>query len=155
VAHSSSDMKLPGECSGKAEAIARVRLIFDAEERVKERCYDSNADGRYDEIIYYNAEGEPILEREDDNFDGHLETETHFGPGRKPTRQRKDADGDGRWDQWADFEDNRIEQRDDLNSDGRVDSTTWYVDELPVRSRWTAISTTRLTACSPTRAASR
>ena len=37
AARVSSDMKLPGECSGKAEAISRVRLIFDAEERVKER----------------------------------------------------------------------------------------------------------------------
>jgi len=63
-----------------------VVLLFDDQERVKEKRTDSNGDGRHDEFVYYEA-GEPVRAEQDGDHDGRIDTWIEFGEGRKPKVQ--------------------------------------------------------------------
>ncbi|GAF81434.1 unnamed protein product, partial [marine sediment metagenome] len=116
-----------------AQAKRPIVLLFDDQERLKEKRADTNGDGRYDEFIYY-VEGNPDRAEQDTNHDGNNDTTIRFGPDAKPLLQERDTNADGRTDQWIDFEAGLPKlQRDDHNFDGKADSSIEFQAGVPLR----------------------
>ena len=90
-------------------------LLYDDNERIRERRSDSNADCQIDQIVEYENE-KAIRARQDRNYDGQEDAWTEFDAQGRPHRESFDETGDGQVDTWQERKAGVLSQkREDLN----------------------------------------
>ncbi len=94
-------------------------LLYDDNEQVAEKHFDSNRDCRHDQFIYY-IEGTPERAENDSDFDGRVDVWTFFEQdGKTYARQELDSNIDGVKDRWIHYGDGKPRTLiDDRNADG-------------------------------------
>ena len=97
-------------------------LIFDDQEKLKEKRRDSNANCQVDQVIEYENE-KAVRAREDRNHDGQEDAWTEFDEKGRPSQESFDETGDGQPDTWQERKAGVLESRSqDLNADGNPDT---------------------------------
>ena len=84
-----------------------IVLLYDADEKLRERQTDSNGDCRADEFVYYEA-GLPMRAEQDMDYDGVIDAWVRYGPDRLPVQQEIDTNGDAKVDQRDLYNDNSV-----------------------------------------------
>lgn len=85
---------------------------------------DRNFDGAFDETYLYDADGATTSRESDDNFDGFVETRTRYRDGN-PAVRSVDLDRDGNVDRTSYYV-RGIPDREEVLNDGRVVATYFY-----------------------------
>ena len=110
-----------------------IVLLYDDNEKLRERQTDTNGDCRPDQWVYYE-QGVPQRAEQDMDYDGTKDAWVRYGPDRLPAYQEIDTTGDGKVDQWIDLEAGQpVRRRDDRNADGVPDATTIFQGGVPTR----------------------
>jgi hypothetical protein len=128
------------------------KAFYDSGGRVDRLEYDSNGDGKTDQIAYYDGADSPRRLESDTNFDGRVDrweaydengrlvsvgtsqkqgdrpdVWTFRGAGGETQRVEIDSNGDGRPDRWQRWEGPRLVTEDvDSDSDGKPDHRLKY-----------------------------
>jgi len=128
------------------------KAFYDASGRVERLEYDSNGDGRTDQVALYDGASSPRRLEVDSDFDGKTDRWetydesgkllsvgtsrahgdrpdmwTYPGPGGATKRVEIDTDGDGKVDRWQELEGGRLVREDlDTDHDGRPDRRIHY-----------------------------